>query len=65
MLSGTSDADQCIRYLTKYLTKSLGQALDGQAQREHAARFVDALRYEPCSPTCANSLWCGILTKID
>ncbi|MGN9788466.1 replication initiator [Nonomuraea sp. ZG12] len=63
VLSGTSDADQCIRYLSKYLTKSLGQALDGQAQREHAARFVDALRYEPCSPACANWLRYGIQPK--
>ncbi|MEV5554686.1 replication initiator [Nonomuraea wenchangensis] len=56
VLAGTSDADQCIRYLSKYLTKSLGQSLDGEAQREHAARFVDALRYEPCSPACPNWL---------
>ncbi|MEV4105537.1 replication initiator [Nonomuraea sp. NPDC049649] len=64
VLSGTPDADQCIRYLSKYLTKSLGQSLDsGQAQREHAARFVDALRYEPCSPTCANWLRYGIQPK--
>lgn len=45
VLAGSSDADQCIRYLSRYLTKSLGEILDGQAQREHAARFVDALRY--------------------
>ncbi|MFI6712843.1 replication initiator [Nonomuraea sp. NPDC050478] len=64
VLSGTPDADQCIRYLSKYLTKSLGQSLDGgQAQREHAARFIDALRYEPCSPTCANWLRYGIQPK--
>ncbi|MEV4080073.1 replication initiator [Nonomuraea fuscirosea] len=63
VLSGTSDADQCIRYLSKYLTKSLGQTLDGQAQREHAARFVDALRHEPCSPACANWLRYGIQPK--
>src|SRR5690606_19886095 len=64
VLSGTPDADQCIRYLSKYLTKSLGQSLDGgQAQQQHAARFVDALRYEPCSPTCANWLRYGIQPK--
>ncbi|MEV0626798.1 replication initiator [Nonomuraea wenchangensis] len=64
VLSGTPDADQCIRYLSKYLTKSLGESLDGgQAQREHAARFVDALRFEPCSPTCANWLRYGIQPK--
>ncbi|MFG1941318.1 replication initiator [Nonomuraea sp. NPDC048826] len=64
VLSGTPDADQCIRYLSKYLTKSLGQSLDGgQAQQQHTARFVDALRYEPCSPTCANWLRYGIQPK--
>ncbi|MEV0624724.1 replication initiator [Nonomuraea wenchangensis] len=63
VLAGTSDADQCIRYLSKYLTKSLGQSLDGEAQREHAARFVDALRYEPCSPACPNWLRYGVQPK--
>ncbi|MEV4576644.1 replication initiator [Nonomuraea jabiensis] len=56
VLAGTPDADQCIRYLSKYLTKSLGQSLDDKTQREHAARFVDALRHEPCSPACPNWL---------
>ncbi|MEW9554577.1 replication initiator [Nonomuraea sp. NPDC050783] len=64
VLAGTPDADQCIRYLSKYLTKSLGDALDGdQAQREHAARMVNALRYEPCSPTCPNWLRYGVQPK--
>ncbi|MEU4550373.1 replication initiator [Nonomuraea dietziae] len=63
VLAGTSDADQCVRYLSKYLTKSISEALDGQAQREHAARFVDALRYEPCSPTCPNWLRYGVQPK--
>lgn len=63
VLAGTPDADQAIRYLSKYLTKSIGEGLDGQAQREHAARFVDALRYEPCSPTCPNWLRYGVQPK--
>ncbi|MEU0566468.1 replication initiator [Nonomuraea sp. NPDC005983] len=63
VLAGSGDADQCIRYLSKYLTKALGDTLDGQAQREHAARFVDALRYEPCSPTCSNWLRYGVQPK--
>ncbi|MFG1708689.1 replication initiator [Nonomuraea sp. M3C6] len=63
VLAGTPDADQCIRYLSKYLTKSLGEALDSQAQRDHAARFVEALRYEPCSPTCPNWLRYGVQPK--
>src|SRR5690606_5116358 len=28
VLAGTPDADQCIRYLSKYLTKSIGDSLD-------------------------------------
>ena len=30
------------------------------AQHDHADRLADALRYEPCSPTCANWLRYGI-----
>ena len=65
VLAGSPDADRCIGYLTKYLTKSLGDALDPttDAQRDHAARLAEALRYEPCSPTCANWLRYGIQPK--
>ncbi|GLW10335.1 hypothetical protein Misp01_54630 [Microtetraspora sp. NBRC 13810] len=65
VLAGTPDADQCIRYLSKYLTKSLTDTLDSDdtAQRDHAARMADALRYEPCSPTCPNWLRYGIQPK--
>ncbi|MEV4375458.1 replication initiator [Streptosporangium sp. NPDC049644] len=65
VLSGTSDADQCIRYLSKYLTKSLGDTLDtdNPAQRVHAARMVEALRYEPCSLACPNWLRYGVQPK--
>ncbi|MGW0202087.1 replication initiator [Nonomuraea sp. NPDC003201] len=65
VLAGTPDADQCIRYLSKYLTKSLGDGLnaDDPAQREHTARLLEALRFEPCSPTCANWLRYGVQPK--
>ncbi|GAA4182304.1 hypothetical protein GCM10022252_08030 [Streptosporangium oxazolinicum] len=65
VLGGTPDADQCIRYLSKYLTKSLGDTLDADnpAQRDHAARMVEALRYEPCSPACSNWLRYGVQPK--
>jgi hypothetical protein len=33
---------------------------DSDAQRDHAARLTEALRYEPCSPSCANWLRYGI-----
>ena len=62
VLAGSRDASRCIGYLTKYLTKHLGDchqaSSDGQA--DHAARLAEALRYEPCSPTCANWLRYGI-----
>ena len=52
-------------YLTKYLTKQLADChqADTDAQRAHADRLADALRYEPCSPTCANWLRYGIQPK--
>jgi hypothetical protein len=65
LLAGSRDANRCIGYLTKYLTKHLGdchQAATG-AQTAHADRLVQALRYEPCSPRCANWLRYGIQPK--
>ncbi len=58
VLAGTRGAQRCIGYLTKYLTKQLGRChqADTDAQAAHVARLVDALRYEPCSPGCANWL---------
>jgi hypothetical protein len=65
VLAGSKDASRCIGYLTKYLTKHLGHCHQGAtgAQADHAARLADALRYEPCSPTCANWLRYGIQLK--
>ncbi|GAA2878375.1 hypothetical protein HD593_011098 [Nonomuraea rubra] len=44
---------------------TLGESLDtgNQARRDHAARLAEALRFEPCSPTCANWLRYGIQPK--
>jgi hypothetical protein len=65
VLAGSKDAGRCIGYLTKYLTKQLGDCHhpDTDAQREHVDRLTEALRYEPCSPTCANWLRYGIEPK--
>lgn len=65
VLAGTPDADRCVRYLAKYLTKSVHECHtpDTDPQRAHVARLVDALRYEPCSPTCANWLRYGVQPK--
>ena len=65
VLAGSKDANRCIGYVTKYLTKHVGdchQAVTA-VQAEHADRLADALRYEPCSPTCANWLRYGVQPK--
>ena len=65
VLAGSKDSGRCIRYLTKYLTKHIGgcHTADTGAQQRHADRLLDALRYEPCSPSCANWLRYGIQPK--
>ncbi len=65
VLAGTRDARRCIGYLTKYLTKQIAGChhADTDAQAGHAARLLEALRYEPCSPTCANWLRYGVTPK--
>ena len=65
VLAGSRDASRCIGYLTKYLTKHLGDCHQAATadQAAHADRLADALRYEPCSPTCANWLRYGIQPK--
>ena len=65
VLAGSKDAEKCIRYLTKYLTKQVADCHipETDAQRAHADRLAEALRYEPCSPTCANWLRYGIQPK--
>jgi hypothetical protein len=65
VLAGSRDASRCIGYLTKYLTKHLGDCHQAatDAKAVHAGRLADALRYEPCSPTCANWLRYGIQPK--
>ena len=65
VLAGSKDAGRCIRYLTKYLTKQLGTVYtgDGNAAADHADRLIQALKYEPCSPGCANWLRYGTTPK--
>jgi hypothetical protein len=65
VLAGSKDAARCIRYLTKYLTKQVADChqADTDTQRAHMQRLADALRYEPCSPTCANWLRYGVQPK--
>jgi len=65
VLANSKDSARCIGYLTKYLTKQLGDCHhpDTDAQGDHVFRLAEALRYEPCSPTCANWLRYGIQPK--
>ena len=62
VIAGSDDANRCLRYLAKYLTKSIGDCHEAEtdAQRAHVDRLTDALRFEPCSPGCANWLRYGI-----
>jgi hypothetical protein len=65
VLAGSRDSARCIGYLTKYLTKHVADCHQAatDAQHAHAGRLADALRYEPCSPGCANWLRYGIQPK--
>ncbi len=64
-LAGSKDAARCVGYLTKYLTKQVADCHQAasDAQRAHVERLANALRYEPCSPRCANWLRYGIQPK--
>ncbi|MDN5914910.1 MAG: helitron helicase-like domain-containing protein [Pseudonocardia sp.] len=68
VLGGSEEAGRHIGYLTKYLTKSVGQAagLDETAterQRTHARRLAAELAITPCSPRCPIWLLYGIEPK--
>lgn len=66
VLAGSKDADRCVGYITKYLTK---QAADCHAtttdrQRAHLNRLWAELRYTPCSERCANWLLYGVQPRM-
>jgi hypothetical protein len=65
VLGDSADSRRCIGYLTKYLTKQVAEChqIDTDEQAAHADRLAEALRYEPCSPTCANWLRYGVQPK--
>jgi len=62
VVGNSADSQRCIGYLTKYLTKSLDEChrADTPARKAHLDRMAEALRLEPCSPTCANWLAYGV-----
>ncbi len=65
VLVGSPQAARCVRYLTKYLTKSVAECHTptGTTESNHVDRLAAELRHEPCSPTCANWLLHGIQPK--
>jgi hypothetical protein len=68
ILGGTEEAGRHVGYLTKYLTKSIGQAAGlgeraTHTHREHAHRLHAELQTTPCSPRCAVWLLYGIQPK--
>ncbi len=68
ILGGTEEAGRHVGYLTKYLTKSVGQAAGlgedaTDRQRDHAHRLHAELRITPCSPRCAVWLLYGVAPK--
>ncbi len=65
VLGGTPKADEKIRYLTKYLTKSIAEILEPPNRRtaEHYDRLHAELAHTPCSPRCGVWLRYGIVPK--
>jgi hypothetical protein len=65
VLAGTPQADKLIKYLSKYLTKSVDQCHHATTATaaEHQRRLHDELRFTPCSPRCPNWLRYGIQPK--
>ncbi|WP_278260604.1 replication initiator [Nocardia sp. AG03] len=65
ILGGTEEMDTKVRYLTKYLTKSISEVLDPGSRRvaEHYDRLHAELQDTPCSPRCGVWLRYGIVPK--
>ncbi|WP_308113390.1 replication initiator [Antribacter soli] len=76
LLAGTKDSERTVRYLCKYLTKSIAATYNPDTDHDddeptpHAAayaRHVDRLhaevRWLPCGPSCANWLRYGVQPK--
>jgi hypothetical protein len=65
IIAPSPDADRAVRYLVKYLTKSVAETYadpecDNAGLEVHIDRLHHELRYLPCSPGCANWLRYGI-----
>ncbi|QFZ16204.1 replication initiator [Saccharothrix syringae] len=62
ILGGSQEAGRHIGYLTKYLTKSIGEVVEQRTdrQRRHADRLADELAVTPCSERCPVWLLYGV-----
>jgi hypothetical protein len=65
IIAPSADADRAVRYLVKYLTKSVAETYadpdhNNRALERHIDRLHTELRCLPCSPGCANWLRYGI-----
>src|SRR3954447_19849553 len=64
IIAPSPDADRAVRYLTKYLTKSIAGTYAGDeevpqadpAYEAHIGRLHQLVRWLPCTPGCANWL---------
>ncbi|MFD5179781.1 replication initiator [Nocardia sp. NPDC058379] len=65
VLGGTDKMERRVRYLTKYLTKSVGDLLEPPSRRvaEHYDRLHAEMCVTPCSPQCGVWLRYGIVPK--
>jgi hypothetical protein len=65
VLAGTDKAGQLIRYVTKYITKSVAEVHTPttEAAAAHLRRFWNELRHTPCSDRCPNWLRYGVQPK--
>jgi hypothetical protein len=77
LLGGTPDSDRAVRYLCKYLTKSVADTYAiprgdedpedvdpaAAAYGRHIDRLHREVRWLPCSPACANWLRYGVQPK--
>lgn len=68
IIAPSPDADRAIRYLVKYLTKSVTEPFTNPecvdyAYEAHVDRLQEELRFLPCSEQCANWLRYGLQPK--
>ncbi|NQE69083.1 hypothetical protein NG2371_03547 [Nocardia gamkensis] len=65
ILGGTEEAGRHIGYLTKYLTKSIGDVIEPKSQRaaDHYDRLHAELAVTPCSPSCGLWFRYGVIPK--